>query len=65
LQIDPSPTAKQLFEWLQKQYPEQFPDGQLRTLQRRVKQWRRDQLYSDDTLWNDFMSNATQPPKAE
>jgi hypothetical protein len=23
-----------------KKYPEQFPDGQLRTLQRRVKEWR-------------------------
>jgi hypothetical protein len=32
--------AKTLFEALQRQYPGRFPDGQLRTLQRRIKQWR-------------------------
>ena len=32
--------AKTLFEWLQRQYPGRFADGQLRTLQRRVKAWR-------------------------
>src|SRR5690606_15796915 len=32
--------AKTLFEDLQRRYPAQFQDGQLRTLQRRVKQWR-------------------------
>lgn len=32
--------AKTLFEWLQRQYPGRFPDGQLRTFQRRVKAWR-------------------------
>ena len=32
--------AKTLFAALQRQYPERFVDGQLRTLQRRIKRWR-------------------------
>lgn len=32
--------AKTLFEYLQRQYPGRFPDGQLRTLQRKIKTWR-------------------------
>ncbi len=32
--------AKSLFEALQRQYPGKYPDGQLRTFQRRVKQWK-------------------------
>jgi hypothetical protein len=32
--------AKTLFELLQQQYPGRYEDGQLRTLQRHVKQWR-------------------------
>ena len=33
-------TAKTLVENLQRRYPGRFQDGQLRTLQRRVKIWR-------------------------
>jgi hypothetical protein len=32
--------AKTLFEYLQRKYPGRFQDGQLRTLQRRMKVWR-------------------------
>jgi len=32
--------AKTLFEYLQRKHPGQFSDGQLRTFQRRVKNWR-------------------------
>jgi hypothetical protein len=32
--------AKTLFEHLQREYPGRFPDGQIRTFQRRVKNWR-------------------------
>jgi hypothetical protein len=32
--------AKTLFDWLQREHPGRFADGQLRTLQRRVKVWR-------------------------
>ncbi len=40
LEINPGLEAKTLFEYLQRKYPGRFADGQLRTLQRRVKQWR-------------------------
>lgn len=40
LEINPGLEAKILFEDLQRRYPGKFPDGQLRTLQRRVKIWR-------------------------
>jgi hypothetical protein len=40
LQKEPDATAKELFGRLQGQYPGVFSDGQLRTLQRRVKEWR-------------------------
>ena len=36
----PDLQAKTIFQWLQRQYPGQFQQGQLRTLQRRIKQWR-------------------------
>lgn len=36
----PGLEAKTLFEHLQRQYPGRFQDGQVRTLQRRVKAWR-------------------------
>lgn len=41
-QIEESPglEAKTLFEWLQREYPGRFADGQIRTLQRRIKVWR-------------------------
>ncbi|HJL14299.1 MAG TPA: hypothetical protein RMH99_01515 [Sandaracinaceae bacterium LLY-WYZ-13_1] len=35
--------AKTLFETLQEKHPGRYQDGQLRTLQRRVKQWRAEQ----------------------
>jgi hypothetical protein len=40
LEINPGLEAKTLFEDLQRRYPGRFVDGQLRTLQRRVKIWR-------------------------
>jgi len=40
LKINPGLEAKTLFEHLQRCYPSQFADGQLRTLQRRIKIWR-------------------------
>jgi hypothetical protein len=43
LGISPSADAKALFMDLQQQYPGKFPDGQLRTFQRRVKDWRVEQ----------------------
>jgi len=40
LGLIPALEAKTLFELLQREYPGRFSDGQLRTLQRRVKIWR-------------------------
>lgn len=40
LQESPETTAKDLFRRLQDENPGSFPDGQLRTLQRRVRKWR-------------------------
>jgi hypothetical protein len=40
LRINPGLEAKTLFEDLQRRYPGRFGNGQLRTLQRRVKIWR-------------------------
>jgi len=40
LKVNPGLEAKTLFEHLQRCYPGRFSDGQLRTLQRRVKVWR-------------------------
>jgi hypothetical protein len=37
---NPGLEAKTLFEALQRKYPGKFADGQLRSLQRRLKQWR-------------------------
>jgi hypothetical protein len=41
-QVEESPglEAKTLFEWLQREYPGRYADGQIRTLQRRIKLWR-------------------------
>lgn len=41
LETEPDRTAKELFKRLQAENPAVFPDCQLRTLQRRVKDWRR------------------------
>ena len=40
LALMPGLAAKTLFDDLQRRYPGRFEDGQLRTLQRRVKRWR-------------------------
>jgi hypothetical protein len=40
LENSPGLEAKSVFEHLQRVYPGRFQDGQLRTLQRKVKQWR-------------------------
>jgi hypothetical protein len=41
LQADPDATAKSLWARLEETYPGQFPEGQLRTLQRHIRDWRR------------------------
>ena len=41
LEAEPDRTAKEIFQRLQLNHPGQFSDGQVRTLQRRVQNWRR------------------------
>ena len=40
LEINNGLEAKTLFQYLQREYPSRYSDGQLRTFQRRVKNWR-------------------------
>jgi hypothetical protein len=40
LEVNAGLEAKTVFEYLQRRCPGQFEDGQLRTLQHRVKSWR-------------------------
>jgi hypothetical protein len=40
LELSPGLQANTLFAWLQQRYPGRFSDGQLRTLQRRIRHWR-------------------------
>ena len=40
LEVNAGLEAKTMFEYLQRRYPGRFGDGQVRTLQRRVKNWR-------------------------
>lgn len=40
IEENPGLEAKTLLEWLQREHPGRFSDGQIRTLQRRIKLWR-------------------------
>lgn len=51
LAAEPERTAKSLLVELQEQYPGRYGEGQLRTLQRRVQEWRRDTLIRFNTEW--------------
>jgi hypothetical protein len=42
---EPWRTSRELFERLQAENPGTYPDGQLRTLQRRLKEWRREMAH--------------------
>ena len=48
---EPERTAQSLFTQLQAAHPGRFPDGQLRTLQRRVKNWRAQAILSFEDGW--------------
>lgn len=51
LEASPERTAKSLFLELQERHPGQYPNGQLRTLQRRVQGWRAKAVLSFDDRW--------------
>jgi hypothetical protein len=52
LQLTPQISAKAIFLALQQKYPGKFADGQLRTLQRRVRSWRLEQVDGIDIQEN-------------
>jgi len=60
LEEHPERTSKSIFDELQKLYPDQFKDSQLRTLQRRVKEWRSKVLltFNDNWIKDEIMVNA-------
>jgi len=51
LAADPGHTAQSVLNELQQRYPEQFPDSQLRTMQRRVREWRAQSILTFDDQW--------------
>ncbi len=51
LEANPELTAKQIFQDLQVEHPGQFPAVQLRTLQRRVAEWRAKALLTFHDQW--------------
>ncbi|MCG7853317.1 MAG: hypothetical protein MIO92_12415, partial [Methanosarcinaceae archaeon] len=63
LEQNPEQTAKSILQDIQKRYPGEYTDGQLRTLQRRVKAWRAQALIAFDDSWiqNDKMSDLDFP----
>ncbi|MBA3469025.1 MAG: transposase family protein [Herpetosiphonaceae bacterium] len=67
LSAQPERTAKSVFQDLQHRYPGQFPDGQLRTLQRRVGhplgEWRAQALLRFDDQWLQQDAFAALPPR--
>ena len=63
LEQNPEQTAKSILQDIQKRYPGEYTDGQLRTLQRRVKAWRAQALIAFDDSWiqRDKMSDLDFP----
>ena len=62
LAADPTRTAKDLFRELQAEHPGCFPDIQLRTLQRRVQQWRATAILTFQDIWHDADRLASASP---
>jgi hypothetical protein len=63
LASNPERTAKSLFSDLQQQYPGQFANGQLRTLQRRVQARRAEAIltFNDQWLEEDLLATEVLP----
>lgn len=51
LEKKPERTATSMLLQLQKKYPGEYTDGQLRTLQRRVQTWRKNAIIIYDDQW--------------
>jgi hypothetical protein len=64
LEANPTRTAKSIFGELQQRYPEQYPDMQLRTLQRRIAKWRATVVttFADQWLADEVLADVILPP---
>jgi len=51
--VEPERTATSIFLALQRRDPARHPDGQLRTLQRRIGEWRAKAILEFDDGWLD------------
>jgi hypothetical protein len=51
LSAEPERTAKSVLEELQRKHPGQYGEEQLRTLQRRVKEWRKEAIVQFHEIW--------------
>ena len=67
LRTAPERTAKAMFQDLQDRHPGQFTDSHMRTLQRRVKEWRERALVQFDATWldEDILAGAILPPRLQ
>jgi len=65
LEQNPEQTAKSILQDIQKRYPGKYKDGQLRTLQRRVKSWRAQALitFNDEWVHSDQISDLYLPKR--
>lgn len=63
LEKEPDATAKTLFQRLQKEQQGKYSDGQLRTLQRRVRQWRH--IMAKQLIYSSSASEQLQPQVAD
>jgi hypothetical protein len=50
LELMPETTAKEMIAWLMSKYSNQFTEGQTRTLQRRISEWRQTQQSLEENL---------------
>jgi hypothetical protein len=60
-EAEPWRTGRELLERLQSNYPGEYPDGLIRTVQRRVKGWRRDRAHR--MIFGIEPGEAAQPPE--
>jgi len=67
LEQNPEQTPKTILHDIQQRYPGEYTDGQLRTLQRRVKSWRAQALITFDDEWvhSDQLSELYLPQRLQ
>lgn len=63
LEASPERTAKSIFQELQGRSPDHYPDAQLRTLQRRIQEWRVQNIleFADQWLDEEILAGAPLP----